>query len=58
AHLRSTGAVGYVYPHDHPSGVVDQSYVEQDTVYYEPSQHGFEKTIAERLRVIKEIRKH
>lgn len=55
AHLRSTGAVGYRYPHDDARGVVAQSYSEEETRYYEPSNHGFEKTLAERLRVIDEI---
>ena len=55
AHLRSTGAVGYLYPHDAPSGILKQQYSELRTSYYEPSGHGFEKTIAERLKSIREI---
>jgi putative ATPase len=54
-HLRSTGAVGYRYPHDDPKGVIAQSYAELKQRYYQPSNHGFEKTLAERLKVIDEI---
>lgn len=41
-------AVGYVYPHDDPRGVVAQQYlpdVLQGAVYYTPSEHGAEKRI-------------
>ncbi len=55
AHLRSTGAVGYRYPHDDPKGVIAQNYAELGRRYYAPSNHGFEKTLAERLKVIDEI---
>jgi putative ATPase len=54
-HLRSTGAVGYQYPHDDPKGVSSQSYAQLKQRYYQPSNHGFEKTLAERLKVIDEI---
>lgn len=55
APLRSTGAVGYEYPHDDSRGIVKQQYAELTEKFYEPSNHGFEKTIAERLRAIREI---
>ncbi len=55
AHLRSTGAVGYQYPHDAPNGILKQQYADLTSRYYEPSGHGFEKTIAERLKSIREI---
>jgi putative ATPase len=55
AHLRSTGAVGYRYPHDDPRGIIRQKYSELSERLYEPSNHGFEKTIAERLKAIGEI---
>ena len=45
-------AVGYVYPHDDPRGVVQQRYIPEgldDAVYYEPSEHGAEKRIREYL---------
>jgi len=53
--LRSTGGVGYRYPHDDPRGVLKQEYASLDKRYYEPSSHGYEKTLAERLRQIDEI---
>ena len=44
---------GYDYPHDDPRGWVPQSYrppeVEGRT-YYEPSEHGAEREVAERMR--------
>ncbi len=55
APLRSTGAVGYIYPHDDPRGIVKQKYSELTEKLYSPSNHGFEKTISERLRAIGEI---
>jgi putative ATPase len=60
AHLRDShyrGAkslghgTGYAYPHDDPRGWVDQEYrpaAVADHVYYQPSDHGFERQIAER----------
>lgn len=41
-------AVGYVYPHDDPKGVVKQQYMPdglEDAVYYEPTDHGAERRI-------------
>jgi putative ATPase len=55
AALRSTGAVGYKYPHDASAGILKQTYAAIDKTYYEPSNHGFEKTISERLKSIREI---
>ncbi len=58
-HLRSTaygGAAllghgkGYKYAHDFEGGYVDQDYLGVDTVYYEPTDRGYEAQIAERLR--------
>lgn len=57
AALRSTGAVGYRYPHDDPKGILKQSYADLDSNYYLPSDHGFERTLAERLKLIREILK-
>lgn len=53
-HLRSTGAVGYVYPHDSNAGIVRQEYSDAGT-YFKPSTHGFEKTLGERLEQIRKI---
>ena len=44
---------GYDYPHDHPDGWVDQQYRPSelvDRVYYEPSPHGAEAEVAERMQ--------
>ncbi len=56
AHYRSAGSlghgVGYDYPHDDPRGWVRQRYLPdgvRDAVYYEPSRHGYEQEIAERM---------
>ncbi len=41
-------AVGYVYPHDDPRGVVEQRYIPEgldSAVYYQPTEHGNEKRI-------------
>jgi putative ATPase len=45
--------VGYQYPHDDPRGWVEQDYLPEHlagTTYYQPSGHGNEAQIAERLR--------
>jgi putative ATPase len=47
--------VGYKYPHDFPAAVVRQTYAEGIPNYYEPSNHGFERTIAERMKGIGDI---
>ena len=44
---------GYIYPHNDPSGFVDQEYRPAEVagrVYYRPSPHGTEAEIARRLR--------
>lgn len=53
--LRSSGGVGYKYPHDDPRGVLKQDYADLGKRYYEPSNHGYEKTLSERLKQIDEI---
>jgi putative ATPase len=43
---------GYEYPHDDPRGWVPQQYLPDDmreTVFYEPSPHGYEQRIRERM---------
>ena len=48
----------YRYPHNDPRGVVGQQYAPDDVdgaIYYEPSEHGFEARLAERLAVIRAI---
>jgi len=44
---------GYDYPHDDPRGWVPQSYRPPEVegrVYYEPSEHGAEREVAERMK--------
>ncbi len=57
AHYRSADSIGhgagYVYPHDRPEGWVDQQYRPDEVdghVYYEPSEHGEEREVGDRLR--------
>jgi putative ATPase len=56
AHYRSAGEIGhgdgYRYPHDDPRGWVEQDYRPPQVaghVYYEPSDHGAEAALGERL---------
>jgi putative ATPase len=49
---------GYVYPHDLPEGVATQQYAPDAVAgktYYEPTNHGLEARVSERLRRIKDI---
>jgi putative ATPase len=55
APLRSTGAVGYLYPHDDARGILKQRYSELKSSYYQPSDRGFERVLQERLKLIREI---
>lgn len=51
-------AVGYDYPHDDPLGVVQQQYLPddlQDARYYEPTMHGNERTINQRMEKVRRI---
>jgi putative ATPase len=48
---------GYEYPHDDPRGWVAQEYrpdVVVERAYYEPSEHGREREIAQRMRALRE----
>lgn len=50
--------VGYIYAHDEPGHVAAQQYLPdtlRGTVYYEPTQHGFERTLMERRERIRRI---
>lgn len=50
-HLRSSGARGYVYPHDQPGHVVRQRYWpegDEPRILYEPSDQGYEARVKER----------
>ena len=67
SHLRDghyTGAArlgnarGYRYPHDDPDGVVAQQHAPDELVdrdYYEPTQRGAERVLAERLTKLRRI---
>jgi putative ATPase len=49
---------GYVYAHDEPSAVAAQQYLPDElegTRYYEPSDRGYERQVAERLERIRAI---
>lgn len=49
---------GYIYAHDAPGHVAAQQYLPdtlRGTVYYEPTQHGFERTLSERRERIRRI---
>ena len=46
----------YKYPHNYPTGWAEQNYLPEeikDAVFYEPTSHGFEKTIREYLSWMK-----
>jgi len=63
-HLRSAATegqqamgdgVGYLYPHDHPDGILPQQYLPDDAVseiVYQPGDHGEEAALRDRLRKI------
>ena len=43
---------GYLYPHDHPHHIVEQRYLPEsmdDVAFYQPTNHGAERVIRERI---------
>jgi len=55
---RIGSAQGYLYPHDHPDGVVPQQYPPgelQDVTYYRPTGRGAEREIGGRLEKLRAI---
>lgn len=51
-------AVGYRYPHDHPDGVLPQQYAPDGLVgvdYYDPTVHGAERELAQRVPKLRRI---
>ncbi len=46
---------GYKYAHDYEGHVVDQEYAPTSKIYYNPTQQGYEKTIAQRIEYWKNI---
>ncbi len=53
---KKLGHVGYQYAHDFPHHFVDQLYMEEPKVYYQPSQEGYEARMGERLRFLDSLR--
>ena len=48
---------GYLYPHNYEEGFVEQQYLPdklRDRNYYQPTDHGFEASFAERLKQLKQ----
>jgi len=49
---------GYVYPHDLPTGVAAQQYLPDDLAgvsYYQPTGHGAEAAISERMAAVRKL---
>jgi len=62
-HLRSTshkgaaealGHKGYVYPHDFEGHHIEQDYMPTSTIYYEPSDQGYEDTLRKRMAMLRQ----
>jgi putative ATPase len=47
---------GYQYAHDHPGGLVEQDYLGVDKTYYEPTDRGHERQMAEYLERFRRLR--
>ena len=48
------GEANYLYGHDYEGGYTPQAYLPEGKVYYEPSEDGLEKRVAERLQYWRE----
>ena len=49
---------GYLYAHDYPNHYVKQQYLPDEIIherFYEPTDIGYEKTISEHLRFLKDM---
>jgi len=49
---------GYLYAHDQPHGIARQTYAPaglEDTIYYHPTDRGFERQVSDRLAKIRAI---
>ena len=66
AHLRDASyasasklgrGVDYKYPHDYPDGFVVQDYLGTERLYYNPTNHGEERRLLERLRELRALKK-
>ena len=52
--------IGYQYAHDYPEHYVDQQYLPDEllgTVFYEPTENGYEKKIKDHLEHLKKRNK-
>ena len=50
---------GYEYPHNYPKGWIEQKYRPaevESNIYYEPSTHGFENQVMERMIELRETK--
>ena len=47
---------GYKYSHDYEGGFVDQAYLPEERVYYEPTDRGYEAVIRERMSELRRKR--
>jgi putative ATPase len=48
---------GYQFAHDYPNGYSDQSYLPEEiegSVYYQPTERGYEKTIKDRMEFLRQ----
>ena len=45
--------VGYKYSHNSPDAIAEQDYLGVEREYYHPAERGFERELAERLKVIR-----
>jgi putative ATPase len=50
---RLNNGVGYVYPHNHEGGFVDQDYLGVDKTYYTPKAIGYELKVQQRLAALR-----
>ncbi len=54
AHLngknRRGHGVGYKYPHNYPGHYVEQTYLPEKKIFYQPTKAGFEKEISQRMK--------
>ncbi len=56
-HLKGSGNIGYLYPHDF-NGWVSQEYMTKPKQFYKSNNIGFEKTLDSWIEKIKKIRKN
>jgi putative ATPase len=55
-HVKAVGAeenIGYKYPHSYAGAWTEQVYLRIPAKYYEPSEQGYEATIAKRMAALR-----